>query len=60
MAAVAKGVQTKIANGTANNMSVNTAIKGAVSSQASDLYRTVTNTVLDLAKSLYNVFNNKK
>jgi hypothetical protein len=41
MKAVAQGVKTKIANGTAQNMSAKTAVKDAVGSQAASAYKTL-------------------
>lgn len=40
MKATAQSVRTRIANGNANNISLKTAIKGAVGSQTADAYRT--------------------
>lgn len=51
MKAVAKGVQTKIARGNAQNMSTKTAVKAAAGSQAASAYKTVAGGVGDAAKA---------
>ncbi|OGJ10826.1 hypothetical protein A2456_02255 [Candidatus Nomurabacteria bacterium RIFOXYC2_FULL_36_19] len=51
MNAIGQSLQTKMINGTVNGMSVNTAVKSAIGSQASDLYRTAVGAVVDSAQS---------
>jgi RHS repeat-associated protein len=49
MKAVAQGVRTKIANGTASQMSLKTALKGAIGGQVATAGRTVTEGAADVA-----------
>lgn len=58
MTAITKSNLTKAANGTISNISVNSAIKSAVGSQSSDLYRTFVGGIVDTAKSVFT--SNKK
>jgi RHS repeat-associated protein len=51
MNAIGDAMRTKAVNGTINNMSVNTALKSAIGSQVSDLYRTVAGAVFNSAQS---------
>lgn len=47
MKSVAQGVRTKIANGTAANMSLKTAVKGAIGGQVANAGKTLTTAVAD-------------
>jgi hypothetical protein len=49
--AKAQGVRTRIENGNDSNMSLKTAPKGAVGTQAADSYRTAGEAAADAAKS---------
>jgi len=46
----AKGVATRISNGNATNMSISTAVKGAVGSQVGDAGKTAVGTVVDAGR----------
>jgi len=50
--AIGASVRTKTTNGTIGNISVSTAAKSAVGSQASDLYRTLSSLLADLSRTL--------
>jgi len=49
MKAVAEGVSTRIANGTASNMSLKTALKGAIGGQVADAGKTATDAAANAA-----------
>ncbi len=51
MAATARGVQTRIANGNAQNMSARTAVKGAIGGQVGDAGKTAVSGAIDTAKT---------
>lgn len=51
MNAVGKAARTKIANGNASGMSVKTAVKGAIGSQAADLQKNIGGAAIDAAKT---------
>jgi RHS repeat-associated protein len=52
MRAVAKAIRTKIANGTASEMSLKTAIKGAIGAQVANAGRTAIDTAAEAAKEV--------
>ena len=52
MNAIGESLQTKLANGTIENMSLTSAVKSAVGSQASDSYRTLAGAGIDLMSGL--------
>jgi hypothetical protein len=51
MKAAAQSVRTRIANGNATNMSLKTAVKGAIGSQTANAYKTGAETAADAAKT---------
>ena len=60
MSAIGQSMRTKAANGTIGGMSFNTALKSAIGSQASDLYRTISGGIIDSVKSKINSKTNTK
>ncbi|MFA6454342.1 MAG: RHS repeat-associated core domain-containing protein, partial [Patescibacteria group bacterium] len=59
MNAIGESMRTKTVNGTIKSMSINSATKSAVGSQAANLYRTIVNGAVDIARSIYNKIKEK-
>jgi RHS repeat-associated protein len=60
MYAVGKAMQTRIANGYANTMSMSTAFKSAVGSQAANSYKTIFNTLMEISRTLSTMAQQQK